>query len=305
MLFRSAQLAIQREHIAVHRAQITALHRQLKTENQLSLILQRCHIKDTQRRDDLEDWRVLAQEKLQHEEFLTPRGKLRIMQTLPDLTSRTGGYLAVMFLESALRKLWCKIELEKEGHAHLNDYFIEDGYTALCKDQTDERCQDVIDESTLVELKNDGDNATATIGSFESSTSDVEVSYVKDLLTSKCPSESASHEGHQRDSDAHEKGEQAVNEEVGNSPQVLAEKAFDHEVSKNADQDYQDEDVAIDPYISINHDQSGDALQDRGRKAEGSQDDEGLNEAFREIESEFVIDLDPDTTSEDPSLRNT
>lgn len=67
-----------------------------------------------------------------------------------------------------MRKLWCKIELEKEMHAQLSDYFIEDGNTALCKDETDERCQDVGDESTLVKLESGGEGATATIGSSES-----------------------------------------------------------------------------------------------------------------------------------------
>lgn len=123
-----AQLAIQQEHLAIDRAQITAPHRQLKTENQLSRSFQRCHFKDKQRRDDLEDWRVLAQEKLQHEEFLTPRGKLRVMQTLPDLT---GEYLAVMFLEPTLREVWCRIELEKEVHAQLKLLYRGWGYCLM------------------------------------------------------------------------------------------------------------------------------------------------------------------------------
>ena len=126
-------------------------------------------------------------------------------------------------------------------------------------------------ESTLVGLESDGEGATTMRGSSVSCDSDAEEWRVKDTHTSKCTSESASHERDRRDGDAQEEGKQAVNEEVGNSPHVLAEKAIDQEVSKNAenaDEDDQDEDVEIDPYIPINHDQSGEAPEDSDQGAQ-------------------------------------
>ena len=301
-----AQLAIRREQVAIRRAQITALHRQLKTETQLSRSLQRCHIKDKQRQDGLEDWRVLAQEKLQHEGFLTPRGKLRMMQTLRSLTSRTDGYLGVMLLELMLRKLWCKMELEKEVDAQLSDYFIEDENNACYKEEVGATYQEVADEPTVVELESGDEGVISMRGSSESRDSNVEESNGGGPDTSGITADTNSHGKHRGDSDSLENGAEVDDGENEGPAHVLNEKTNGHELSKKVENQVKNgpndqlEDIEINPYISIEDDQSGDAPEDSDQKAKNFQDDEGLNQAFREIESEYGLDLRPYTTGEGP-----
>lgn len=306
----AGQLAIQREHVAIHKSQIMALRRHLKTESQLSRSLQRCHIKDKQRRDDLEDWRVLAQEKLQHERFLTPLGKLRIMQTLRDSTSRTDGYLGVMFLELTLRKLWCKIELEKEVYAQQSDYFIQDEVGVLYKGETDGTHEGRADELTLVDAESEDEGVTSTRGSSESDDFDAEESHNPDPGTVGCSPNRSPYERDHVDRDGLENGGQIGNEEIESHSQLPPEEADDSAAQKkvhlavDCDRRYEQKASRMSSRTATL--QVGEASKDRRKKGKGDdedEEDEELNEAFREIEAECTINLSRKTGAADSILR--
>ena len=306
----AGQLAIQREHVAIHKSQITALHRHLKTENQLSRSMQRCHIKDKQRLDDLEDWRVLAQEKLQHERFLTPRGKLCIMRTLRDLTSRTEGYLGVMFLELTLRKLWCKIELEKEVYAQLSDYFIQDEVGILYKGETDGTHERRADELTLMDAESEDERVTCTTGSSESDDFDAEESRNPDPETVGCSSNSSPYKRHHVDRQSLENGGQIDAEEIESYSQLPPEKTDDSVAPKKVhlavgwNRRYEQRASEMSPRTAtIRIGEASEDQRKKGKGDDGDEEDEELDEAFREIEAECTINLSRETGAADSILR--